>query len=78
MSHRLQVLIPENLNARLRKAAERSRISKGRWVRLAIEDSLERTAKGRSRSDPLARLASLQAPTADIEQMIAEIEAGRG
>ena len=27
--------------------------------------------------DPVARLASLNAPTADIEQMIAETEAGR-
>jgi hypothetical protein len=27
--------------------------------------------------DPLARLASLNAPTADIEQMIAETETGR-
>lgn len=27
--------------------------------------------------DPVARLASLEAPTADIEQMLSEIEAGR-
>ncbi|MEA2417611.1 MAG: hypothetical protein QOI58_4268 [Thermoanaerobaculia bacterium] len=27
--------------------------------------------------DPVARLASLNAPTADIEQMLAEIAAGR-
>jgi hypothetical protein len=27
--------------------------------------------------DPLERLASLNAPTADIDQMIAETEAGR-
>jgi hypothetical protein len=27
--------------------------------------------------DPLAKLASLNAPTADIEQMLAEIAAGR-
>jgi hypothetical protein len=27
--------------------------------------------------DPLAKLASLKAPTADIEQMLAEIAAGR-
>jgi hypothetical protein len=28
-------------------------------------------------TDPLGRLVSLDAPTADIEQMLAEIEAGR-
>jgi hypothetical protein len=27
--------------------------------------------------DPVARLASLDAPTADIEQMLSEIDAGR-
>jgi hypothetical protein len=31
----------------------------------------------RERIDPLERLAALNAPTADIDQMLAEIEAGR-
>jgi hypothetical protein len=43
-------------------------------VRRAIERAL---AEERSAGDPLDRLASLEGPTADIEQMIAEIEAGR-
>jgi len=74
MSHRLQILIPESLEARLRKAAQRARISRGEWVRGAIERAL---ADERVSTDPLARLASLGAPTADIEQMLGEIEAGR-
>jgi Ribbon-helix-helix protein, copG family len=78
MSHRLQVLIPEELDARIEKAAQRSRTSKGAWVRRAIEAALERrSGPGLPVSDPLARLASLNAPTADIEDMIAEIESGR-
>jgi len=78
MSRRLQVLIPEELDARIRKAAQRSRVSKGQWVRRAIEDSLRHPpGQAQQVSEPLARLASLQAPTADIEQMIAEIESGR-
>jgi hypothetical protein len=76
MSHRLQVLIPEELDARIEKAAQRSRTSKGAWVRHALEDALARRSETRS-SDPLARLSSLDAPTADIDQMIAEIESGR-
>ena len=40
MSHRLQVLIPEELDIRIRKAAQRGRISKGEWVRRAIEGAL--------------------------------------
>jgi hypothetical protein len=75
MSHRLQVLIPESLDARLRKAAERQRLSKGEWVRRAIEQALAETPR---RGDALERLESLGAPTADIDQMLAEIEAGRG
>jgi metal-responsive CopG/Arc/MetJ family transcriptional regulator len=74
MSHRLQVLIPETLNARLSKAAQRSRLSRGEWVRGAIEKALSEAV---TTSDPLAKLSSLRAPTADIEQMLAEIETGR-
>ena len=74
MSYRLQVLIPEGLEARVRKAAQRSRLSKGAWVRRAIERAL---AENRAEADPLQKLSGLGAPTADIEQMLAEIEAGR-
>ncbi len=75
MSHRLQVLIPESLDARMTKAAQRRRLSKGEWVRRAIEQAL---AEGPREADPLDRLEALGGPTADIDQMLAEIEAGRG
>jgi hypothetical protein len=74
MSNRLQVLVPEGLDARLRKAAQRNAVSVGEWVRRAIERSL---ADDRLPTDPVATLANLGAPTADIDQMLAEIEAGR-
>ena len=78
MSHRLQVLIPDELDARIRKAAQRGRMSKGEWVRRAIEEALRRgVGRGGSVSDPLVQLASLGAPTSDIEQMLYEIESGR-
>lgn len=79
MSHRLQVLIPEELDDRLRKAAQRNRVSKGEWVRQAIEAALRAPAPGSSREsrDPLARLASLDGPTGEIDQVLSEIEAGR-
>lgn len=63
------------LDARVRKAAQRSRLSKGEWVRRAIERAL---AEEHGPGDALDRLARLGAPTADIDQMLAEIEAGRG
>ncbi len=74
MSHRLQVLIPDSLDTAIRKAAQRRRSSKGEWVRRVIERALVEEQKT---SDPLSRLASLEAPTADIDRMLAEIEAGR-
>ena len=76
MSHRLQVLIPEELDMQLREAAQRNRVSKAEWVRRALRQSVV-PAKGGKTSDPVARLASLNAPTADIEQMLSEIESGR-
>jgi hypothetical protein len=75
MSHRLQILVPEQIAAAIRKAAERRKVSSGEWVRRAIERSL---AEDRPAKDALARLSALEAPTADIDQMLAEIESGRG
>lgn len=78
MSHRLQVLIPETLDRRIRTAARRRGVSKGEWVRRAIEAFLQEEAtEGAGRADPLARLAALEGPTADIEEMLREIERGR-
>jgi len=74
MSHRLQVLVPEALDRRIRKAAHRTRLSTGAWVRQAIERALQENHQG----DPLDQLAALGAPTGDIEQILAEIDAGRG
>lgn len=74
-SYRLQVLIPDGLQRRVRKAAQRSRLSTGAWVREAIERHL---AEDRPAADALDRLRSLGAPTGDLEQMLSEIEAGRG
>ena len=74
MSKRLQVLVPEALDRRIRKAAQRSRLSAGAWVRQAIDRALQ----DHHRADPLDQLAALGAPTGDIEQLLAEIDAGRG
>jgi hypothetical protein len=74
-AYRLQVLIPTGLDARIRKAAHRQRVSKGKWVREAIERAL---TEPRASGDALDRLAALGGPTGDVEQMLGEIEAGRG
>jgi len=77
MSHRLQILVPEKLDQRLRLAAKRDRVSKGEWVRRAVSRALSAPESRAGQADPVTRLASLRAPTADPEQMLAEIEAGR-
>jgi hypothetical protein len=69
------VLVPESLERRVKKAAQRRRLPAGAWVREAIERHL---ADDRPAADPLERLKALGAPTGDLEQMLAEIEAGRG
>ncbi len=79
MSHRLQVLIPEALDARIAKAAQRSRMTKGEWVRRVLTAALDQAVGARARTaDPLTQLAALNGPSANIEQMLSEIEAGRG
>jgi hypothetical protein len=65
------------LDAQLEKAALRSRVSKGEWVRRALKESLRQAGKSGSAGDPVARMAALNGPVADIDQMLAEIEAGR-
>jgi hypothetical protein len=75
MSYRLQVLIPEDLDFLIRKAAQRSGVSKGEWVRQAIDEALHRHIGDSDASgDLVARLASLNAPTTDIEGMVEESE----
>ncbi len=76
MSKRLQILVPKELDGRLRKAADREQVSMGEWVRRAIEERLEQRAATLP-DDPLAALRGLCAPTADIDDMLAEIERGR-
>lgn len=74
MSRRLQVLIPDELDARVRKTAARRGLSVGAWVRRVIEDAFRRE---QAADDPIEALAGLGAPTADIEDMLAEVESGR-
>ncbi len=75
MSRRLAVEVPEEIGVSVKTAAKREGLSEEAWLRRAIEHGLR---NGVPRETPLARLAALSAPTADIEAMIAEIEASWG
>ena len=74
--HRLQVSVSESLYDRIQEAAGRSDVPMAVWVREAIEERLEREFRGTS-EEALEALRKLDAATADIDDMLAEIASGR-
>ena len=78
MSKRLQVLLPDQDMADIRQIANRERMSVGEWVRRTLREA----RADKPSSDPdmklkaVRRAAELSFPTADIEQMLGEIERG--
>lgn len=78
MSKRLQVLLEESEMRDLRRLARRSNTTVAEWVRRALRAARRAEPRGDAeRKLAAVRAASRQAfPTADIEQMLAEIERG--
>jgi hypothetical protein len=78
MSKRLQVLLDEEEFRGLREAAQRQGVPVSEWVRQALREARRREPQG----DLDSKLRAVRAatrhnfPTADIEQMLAEIERG--
>lgn len=78
MSKRLQVLLDESEFAEIRRAARLSRMTVAEWVRQALRRARrEEPMTDSRRKIALVREATRGAyPTADIEQMLSEIERG--
>lgn len=78
MSKRLQVLLEESELAEIRRAARLSRVTVAEWVRQALRRARrEEPMTDSKRKIAMVREASRGAyPTADIDQMLAEIERG--
>lgn len=80
MSKRLQVLLDPDEWEELREIARRHRTTVSEWVRRTLREAREREPRG----DLDMKLRSARAaarhefPTADVEQMLEEIERGRG
>jgi len=78
MSKRLQVLLPEKDMADIQRLAKRERLTIGEWVRRALREA----RAGRPTIDPEVKLKAVRRavehsfPTADIDQMLSEIERG--
>ncbi len=78
MSKRLQVLLDEEELHDIRRAARMERLTVAEWVRQALREmrrqrpqaSLER------KLEAIRRAYEHEAPTADIDEMLAEIELG--
>lgn len=78
MSKRLQVLLDEEELDELRRAARARGVPVSEWVRAALRSARRREPRG----DLQSKLGAVRAavrhdfPTADIDQMLAEIERG--
>jgi hypothetical protein len=78
MSKRLQVLLPDPEMSEIQRLAKRERLTVGEWVRRALRDA----RASRPVIDPETKLkavrrgATYSFPTADVEQMLSEIEQG--
>jgi Arc/MetJ-type ribon-helix-helix transcriptional regulator len=80
MSTRLQVVLGEDELEEIREVARRRRMTVSDWVRQTLRDARQREP----RDDADRKLAVIRDavrgsyPTADIDVMLAEIEAGYG
>ncbi len=78
MSKRLQVLLPDREMTEIQQLAKSERLTVGEWVRQVLREA----RSGRPSIPPEAKLKSLRGavkhsfPTADVEQMLREIERG--
>lgn len=78
MSKRLQVLLDEAELAEIQETARRQRMTTAEWVRQALR-AARRSAPGadvKKRLEVVRAAARHSFPTADIDQMLAEIERG--
>ena len=78
MSKRLQVLLPDPEMSEIQSCAERERLTVGEWVRRALRDARANrpVIDSETRLRAVRRGAGYSFPTADIEQMLGEIERG--
>jgi hypothetical protein len=80
MSKRLQVLLDEPELRDIQRAARAQRMTVAEWVRQALRAARRREPRTETRKkvETIRAAARHSFPTADIEQMLAEIESGYG
>jgi len=80
MSKRLQVLLDEDEYAEIQRIARENRMTVAEWVRDALRKAKRAYPHTRAEQKlrALERAVSYEFPTADIDQMLGEIERGYG
>ena len=78
MSKRLQVLLQDAEMDEIRRTARREHLTVGEWVRRALRLAQSSKAGGdpERKLKAIRKAATYSYPTADIEQMLDEIERG--
>jgi hypothetical protein len=80
MTKRLQVILQDPEYREIQRAARAQRLSLAEWVRRALESARRQqpAGSGSKKLDSVRRAAQHEFPTADIDQMLEEIETGYG
>ena len=78
MSKRLQVLLPDQEMSDIQRLARRERLTVGEWVRRALREARASrpVIEPETKLKAVRRAAKYSFPTADLEQMLSEIERG--
>jgi hypothetical protein len=78
VSKRLQVLLPDREMAAIQRLARRDHVPVGEWVRRALREARTRQPVNDSETKLKAvrRAVEYSFPTADIAEMLSEIEQG--
>jgi hypothetical protein len=78
VSKRLQVLLQDTEMEEIRGIAQRHRMTVGEWVRQALRHARtqEPTLEASRKLEAVREASRYSFPTADIDQMLAEIERG--
>jgi len=78
MSKRLQVLVPDREMLEIQRLARSERMTVGEWVRRTLREARMRkpATNSETKLKAVRRAAEFAFPTADVEQMLDEIEQG--
>ena len=78
MSKRLQVVLDDQELAEIQQSARRNRMTTAEWVRQALRAARRREPQGNTKKklDVVREAARHGFPTADIDEMLDEIERG--